>query len=180
MPTDITANSKNNTPPKSGFPEELFDKGCSIMRKGEYNKAIEIFNEADAKRGETTPDTLRNMGWCHYRLGEDSLFSAEHDQSLKLFSRAREYYRQAENGFLKLLKERQSPELKKRIESRIQDCQYRVGGIRNFGEFMHRKHEFLVEQRENIQAAETKLPKDEKIKNNMRPVSVRVAPPQVS
>ena len=126
----------------------VYQSAVEHMRAENYETAIELFEQNAEQHGETSPDTHRDLGWCHYRMGEDLLFRTESKAGLARLAQGREHYRQAEAGFQKLREQHRDPELQKRIDHRIIDCQKRLTLIGGLGEHLQHKVEFFRKEKE--------------------------------
>jgi len=126
----------------------VYQSAVEHMRAENYETAIELFEQNAEQHGETSPDTHRDLGWCHYRMGENLLFRTESKAGLARLAQGREHYRQAEAGFQKLREQHHDPELQKRIDHRIIDCQKRLILIGGLGEHLQHKVEFFRKEKE--------------------------------
>jgi len=147
-PDESAAEDLPNFPDQPSDTSSDYVNAVERMRSGDYDAAIELFEQNAAARGETTPDTHRHVAWCHYRVGEDLLFRSENKEGLERLAKGRESYRQAAESFRKLREQRRDPELHKRIDYRLADCEKRLTLIGGLGEHLQRKMEFVRKEKE--------------------------------
>ena len=104
----------------------LYKEGVKFIQQEKFQEAIEKIQESILHRNEPSPDMWRNLGWGHYRLGEDALFEKDMDLTQERLFQARECYKHSEDAFGVLLDSRKSADLRERINFRIEDCKKRI------------------------------------------------------
>ena len=118
-----------------------YDTACRFMKQEAYLQAIEYF-ERTGREKRFTPDTLRNMAWCQFRLAEEAIFKGTPSSAQERLKLAERLYREAGKAFLQMRKGKQSVEVQERIDFRVKDCRKRISDIRCYREFIERKEEF--------------------------------------
>ena len=157
-PDESEVQDQPNFPGEPSGSSSLYQTAVERMRAGDYEAAVGLFEQNSEQRGETTPDILRDLGWCYYRIGEELMFRSKNKEGIAQLAQGRECYRQAEEGFLELRKTRHAPELLTRIDQHLADCQRRLTLIDGLGEHLQHKVEFVHKEKER-EAENTKIAK---------------------
>jgi len=116
----------------------LYRLAIKYVQEDRFVECIDTIQEVTLLRGEMSPDMYRNMGWSHYRMGEQCLFRQEWNEALEHMEKTNHHYKQADIGFTAMSQEKHSDDFLSRIKHRILDCKKRVVHSAGFIECMNR------------------------------------------